>query len=257
MAHLDAEYFSAWYADMGEVPDKDRLWSAALGLPEDVLSTSLLTGAGLDDVADLLGLGADDVLLDLACGRAGYALELLRRSGARLVGVDFAASAIAQAATNAACLGLRDRADFRVADMASTGLGPASVTAVLCVDAIQFPQDPEVVLEEILRVLVPGGEPSARSPPVMTPRYGPSRRRDAQRSSAATSCGACSRLGCGCERRPGSARVARSAHQPVSGGRGEAGVHRSRCRPLAARCRWIPSSSGSVTRVSVVAASTL
>ena len=80
----DADYFSSWYADMGEVPDKDRLWTRLLGLPPHVLSTSALTGPALDEVAGILRLDPGDVLLDLACGRAGYGLELAARSGARL-----------------------------------------------------------------------------------------------------------------------------------------------------------------------------
>ena len=157
MADLDAEYFSAWYADMGHVPDKDVLWTRLLGLPPHVLSTSLLTGAALDEVASLLDLGPDDVLLDLACGRAGYGLELVARSGARLVGVDFAPAAIDQASANAVRLGLVDRVDLRVGDMTATGLPTASVTAVLCVDAAQFPAEFSATFREAHRVLAPGG----------------------------------------------------------------------------------------------------
>ena len=141
MSEPDADYFSSWYADMGEVPDKDRLWTRLLGLPPHVLSTSALTGPALDEVAGILRLDPGDVLLDLACGRAGYGLELAARSGALLVGLDFAEAAIVQARANADRLGLDDRADLRVGDMTATGLPPASVSAVLCVDAAQFPAD--------------------------------------------------------------------------------------------------------------------
>jgi SAM-dependent methyltransferase len=157
MSEPDADYFSAWYADMGEVPDKDLLWTRLLGLPPHVLSTSVVTGRALDELAGLLALGPGDVLLDLACGRAGYGLELVARSGARLVGLDFAPAAIEQARANAARLGLVDRADLRVGDMTATGLDPASVTAVLCVDAAQFPPDFAATFTEAHRVLASGG----------------------------------------------------------------------------------------------------
>jgi len=153
----DAAYFSAWYADMGKAPDKDRLWTRLLGLPPHLLSTSVLSGAALDEVAGILALGPDDVLLDLACGRAGYGLELVARSGARLVGLDFAPAAIDQARANVERLGLADRADLRVGDMTATGLEPASVTAVLCLDAAQFPPDFGATFAEAHRVLAPGG----------------------------------------------------------------------------------------------------
>lgn len=157
MTVSDAAYFSDWYAAMGEVPDKDRLWTRLLGLPEHVLSTSVLTGRALDEVADILALGPDDVLLDLACGRAGYGLELVARSGSRLVGLDFAPAAIDQARSNAERLGLAERADLRVGDMTATGLDAASVTAVICVDAAQFPVDVGATFVEAHRVLAPGG----------------------------------------------------------------------------------------------------
>jgi ubiquinone/menaquinone biosynthesis C-methylase UbiE len=157
MPDRDAAYFAAWYADMGHVPDKDRLWTTVLGLPPHVLSTSALTGAALDEVAGILGLCPGDVLLDLACGRAGYGLELAARSGARLLALDFAEPAIVQARRNARTLGLDDRADLRVGDMTATGLPPASVSAVLCVDAAQFPADFRATFAEAHRVLVPGG----------------------------------------------------------------------------------------------------
>jgi SAM-dependent methyltransferase len=157
MSAPDAEHFSAWYAAMGETPDKDRIWTNALGLPDDVLSTSALTGPALDEIAGLLALGPDDVLLDLACGRAGYGLELVARSGARLVGLDLAAAAVEQARANAQRLGLAGRAELRVGDMTATGLDPASVTAVLCVDAAQFPPEFGATFVEAHRVLAPGG----------------------------------------------------------------------------------------------------
>ena len=51
MSEPDAEHFSDWYAAMGETPDKDRIWTHALGLPDHVLSSSVLTGPALDEVA--------------------------------------------------------------------------------------------------------------------------------------------------------------------------------------------------------------
>jgi len=177
MADLDAEYFSRWYAEMGQAPDKDQLWSRLLDLPPRVLSTSLVSGSNLDEVASILALGPDDLLLDLACGRAGYGLELIARAGARLVGVDFAPAAVEQARANAERLGLADRAELRVGDMTATGLADRSVTAVLCLDAANFPDDPPAVFAEAYRVLAPGGravftgwEPRDRDDPSLSDR---------------------------------------------------------------------------------------
>jgi SAM-dependent methyltransferase len=148
-----AEYFDGWYADMVATPVKDEIQQRHLGLPPQLLSTSLLGWDGIAEVVDALRLSPGDTLLDLACGRGGYGLEIAGRTGTRLVGVDFSAEAVRQATAQAERLG-RD-ADFRTGDLAATGLDPHSVAAVLCVDAIQFAEPPAAAYQELRRVLVP------------------------------------------------------------------------------------------------------
>lgn len=150
-----AEYFDGWYADMAASPVKDDIAQRHLGLPPHLLSTSLLGWRGVADVTAALRLSPGDTLLDLACGRGGYGLEIAYRTGALLVGVDFSAEAVRQAAAQARTLGRA--AEFRVGELASTGLPDHSVDAVLCVDAIQFADRHDDVHREILRVLAPGG----------------------------------------------------------------------------------------------------
>ena len=150
-----AEYFDGWYADMAASPVKDEIAQRHLGLPPHLLSTSLLGWRGVADVTTALDLSPRDTLLDLACGRGGYGLEIARRTGALLVGVDFSAEAVRQAAAQARTLGRT--ADFRVGDLASTRLSDGSVDAVLCVDAIQFADSHDDVYREMVRVLAPGG----------------------------------------------------------------------------------------------------
>jgi len=110
---------------------------------------------GIGDVTRALQLAVGSTLLDLACGRGGYGLEVARRTGARLIGVDFSAEALRQAGQQAARLG-RD-AEFRLGDLTATGLEAGSVSAVLCVDAVQFADPIEAAFAEMRRVLAPGG----------------------------------------------------------------------------------------------------
>lgn len=152
-----AEGFDRWYADRVESPVADELVRRVLDLPPDLQSTSLLTGAGLEEVVAVLDLRDGQVLLDLACGRGGYGLEIARRSGSRIVGVDFSAVAIGQAHRRAQELELADRAEFRVGELTDTGLRAASVDAVLIVDSVQFAEPKLDALQECRRVLVPGG----------------------------------------------------------------------------------------------------
>jgi len=155
MSTPDAKDFDEWYADMGLVNVKDDIVQRHLGLPPELLSTSLLPWEGIAEAVDALGLTAQSTLVDLACGRGGYGLEVARRVGARLIGIDFSAEAIRLAGEHARARG--QEADFRVGDLAATGLDDASVDAVMVVDAIQFAAPPAAAYAEIHRVLRPGG----------------------------------------------------------------------------------------------------
>ena len=150
-----ATYFDGWYADMAGSAAKDEIMRRHLRLPPYLLSTSSLGWEGIGEVTEALRLSPGDTLLDLACGRGGYGLEIAARSEAGLVGVDFSAEAVRQARDLAQRLGRR--ADFRAGDLAATGLGAGSVGAVLCVDAIQFAERPDAAYGEVRRVLAPGG----------------------------------------------------------------------------------------------------
>lgn len=149
------QYFDGWYADMVDSSSKDAIVQRHLGLPPELLSTSLLTWDGIAELVEALRLQPGHTLLDLACGRGGYGLEIAARTGTQLVGVDFSAEATRQAAELAERLG-RD-ADFRVGDLAATGLPDAAVDAVVCVDAIQFAPEPSAAYAELRRVVVPAG----------------------------------------------------------------------------------------------------
>lgn len=150
-----ASYFDGWYADMVVSPAKDGILQRHLGLPPHLLSTSFFGWEAIAEVVEALRLSPGDTLLDLACGRGGYGLEIAARTGARLIGVDFSAEAVLQAREQARRLGRT--ADFLVGDLAATGLDEGSVDAVLCVDAIQFAAEPAAAYRELRRALAPGG----------------------------------------------------------------------------------------------------
>jgi SAM-dependent methyltransferase len=136
-------------------PVKDEIQQRHLGLPPQLLSTSLLGWDGIAEAAAGLRLSPGGALVDLACGRGGYGLEIAARTGAQLTGVDFSAEAVRQAREQARRLGAA--VDFRVGDLASTGLAAGSADGVLCIDAIQFAPRPGAAYREIRRILASGG----------------------------------------------------------------------------------------------------
>jgi SAM-dependent methyltransferase len=151
-----AEYFDHWYADMTGSPVKDEILQRHLGLPPHLLSTSVLPWEGIAEAVTALRLSGGATLVDLACGRGGYGLEIAGRTGAWLIGVDFSAEAVRQATEHARWWGAA-AAEFRVGDLASTGLADGAASGVLCVDAIQFAPEPQAAYQEIRRILAPGG----------------------------------------------------------------------------------------------------
>lgn len=150
-----AEHFDGWYAAMTASPAREAIAQRHLDLPPDLLSTSLLPGEGLTEVTAALRLTPGATLLDLACGRGGYGLKVVRRTGVELIGVDFSPEAVRQATGNAASHGLP--ATFRVGTLDATGLADASVDAIMCVDAIQFAVTASAAFAEARRILRPGG----------------------------------------------------------------------------------------------------
>jgi SAM-dependent methyltransferase len=93
----DAAYFDRWYAAMVASPARDAIIARNLGLPSDLQDAGTLTWQGVAEVTDELRLPQDGLLLDIACGRGGYGIEVAQRAGTRLVGVDFSAVALEQA----------------------------------------------------------------------------------------------------------------------------------------------------------------
>ena len=116
----------------------------------------MVPAEAIPELAEELRLTPGSTLLDLACGRGAYGLLIAQKAGTLLIGVDFSAQALTEAREQAARMGVND-ASFRVGELTAAGLPDASVEAVLCTDAIQFPDEPASAYDEIRRVLKPGG----------------------------------------------------------------------------------------------------
>ncbi|OLT09967.1 hypothetical protein BJF78_29525 [Pseudonocardia sp. CNS-139] len=100
------------------------------------------------------------MLADVGCGRGGPGIWVARETGARLVGIDVVAGAVADAARRSVELGpLLGPLDarFRVGGFTATGLADGSCAAVMSVDALWMVWDKEAAVAEVARVLEPGG----------------------------------------------------------------------------------------------------
>ena len=139
-------------------PGIRRVWQLAEpDLPPEIEPFSFVSIGLLRHVAQALELSPGQTLVDLGCGRGGPGLWLAQQTATRLVGVDFSPAGVDQATRRAALFGLSGRARFVVGDLTRTGLAPASVDAVVSIDAFHFAADPAAAAAEAQRILRPGG----------------------------------------------------------------------------------------------------
>jgi SAM-dependent methyltransferase len=153
----DSAYFDQWYEDMIASPARDVVINRAMGLPAELRDAGALVWQALDDVTDGLRLAPGGLLVDIACGRGGYGIEVARRTGARLTGVDFSSVALRRATETAAGLLPADRYDFLSGTLTASGLPTGTADALMCLDAVQFAEPPLAALLEFRRLLKPGG----------------------------------------------------------------------------------------------------
>lgn len=125
---------------------------------EDLGQTGWRSAAEQADIADLLRLGSDLHLLDIACGSGGPSLALAERTGCRVTGLDLEPAGIAHAEVQARARGLAGRAAFRALDCGGRlPFDDGAFDAVLCVDSIVHLPDRFGTLREWARLLRPGG----------------------------------------------------------------------------------------------------
>jgi ubiquinone/menaquinone biosynthesis C-methylase UbiE len=88
-------------------PTQERIWRDVFGdeYPEGVDPYSFVTRTELGRFATELRVGPGDTLLDLGCGRGGAGLWVAPATGANLIGIDIAESALVAARARAVAMG--------------------------------------------------------------------------------------------------------------------------------------------------------
>src|SRR6266550_2116057 len=136
------------------------------GLPAryDRLAELLSFGQNGQWRAEMVGhiVPTDGVILDVASGTAGVALQLAARNArehgqARVVGVDLTEPMLRQGQRRVAAAGMRDRISLAVARGEQLPLPDASVDALTFTYLLRYVRDPQATLAELARVLLLGG----------------------------------------------------------------------------------------------------
>jgi len=130
-------------------------------------------GPTYDRYATLLSLGQDprwrrflvsrlaaqpgNAVLDVATGTAAVAIELVRRTGCSVVGIDQSAEMLAVGRARAMRAGLADRIQFEEGNAEQLRFEDGSFDALAFTYLLRYVADPAATLRELARVVRPGG----------------------------------------------------------------------------------------------------
>jgi len=135
------------------------------GLPAryDLLAELLSFGQNGRWRAEMVGrvagtVPAGGVILDVASGTAGVALQLAARSpGARVAGVDLTEPMLREGRRRVTSAGRQDRIALAAGRAEQLPLPDASVDGLTFTYLLRYVRDPQATLAELARVLKPGG----------------------------------------------------------------------------------------------------
>lgn len=138
-------------------PTQERIWRRVFGdeYPAGIDPYSFVTRSELGRFATEVRAGPGDTLIDLGCGRGGAGLWVAAATGASLIGIDIAETALVAARSRAAAMG--SPATFLRGEFESTGLEDGSADAVMSVDALLFTPSKAAAFSEFRRILRGGG----------------------------------------------------------------------------------------------------
>src|SRR3954469_23103816 len=104
-----------------------------------------------------VAVGRDATVLDVATGTAAVAIELARRNGCRVVGVDRSPEMLAAGRARVERAGLAERVDLREGRAEALPFDDASFDALTFTYLLRYVDDPAATLRELARVVRPGG----------------------------------------------------------------------------------------------------
>ncbi len=96
-------------------------------------------------------------VLDVACGTAGVTLQLAERTSARIVGVDLTEEMLHEGARRVTRAGRDDRVQLVLGRGQQLPFADGAFDAVTFTYLLRYVEDPQAAIDEMARVVVPGG----------------------------------------------------------------------------------------------------
>jgi sarcosine/dimethylglycine N-methyltransferase len=145
--------FDEWFAALGRSAGTtyETVWAAAYGADQHVGQQGYLTATAIVDLGRAVGAGPGQRVLDVCCGPGAAVALLTRRLDCSVVGVDRSLVALQTAAHR------RDSARYVRGDATCLPFAPGVFDAVVMFDSMLAIRDKAALLQEVARVLVPGG----------------------------------------------------------------------------------------------------
>jgi ubiquinone/menaquinone biosynthesis C-methylase UbiE len=106
---------------------------------------------------EALGLTAEEHLLDIGCGAGAPAVQMARRSGGRVTGINVSRGQLAQATERAQAAGVADRVSFQYGNALALDFADESFDAATAIEVFAHLSDRQRAFNEAARVLRPGG----------------------------------------------------------------------------------------------------
>jgi demethylmenaquinone methyltransferase/2-methoxy-6-polyprenyl-1,4-benzoquinol methylase len=134
------------FAPLG--PTYDR-WSRLLSLGQDPRWRRFLVSR--------VDVSPDDTVLDVATGTAAVAIELVRRTGCTVVGLDQSREMLATGRERVAAAGLTEQIQLVEGRADHLAFPDAAFDALTFTYLLRYVEDPAATLAELVRVVRPGG----------------------------------------------------------------------------------------------------
>jgi SAM-dependent methyltransferase len=132
--------------------DVSNMWEAAYRTPENERFYERV----FDYLLDLIQPPSDSIVLDVGCGPGFHSMRLARR-GYRVHGVDFSQPVLALAQENVRRANLEEKVTFGPEDVTGLSIADDSYDLILCWGLLMHVPNVERAVDELARVLAPGG----------------------------------------------------------------------------------------------------
>jgi demethylmenaquinone methyltransferase / 2-methoxy-6-polyprenyl-1,4-benzoquinol methylase len=134
------------FAPLGATYDR---WSRLLSLGQDPRWRRFLVSR--------VDVGSKGTVLDVATGTAAVAIELVRRTGCSVVGLDQSPEMLAAGRERVGAAGLEDRIQLVEGSAEQLPFPDAAFDALTFTYLLRYVEDPAATLAELARVVRPGG----------------------------------------------------------------------------------------------------